>query len=520
LRSIGGITADGVTIKGSDRDYVAQHPLGQARDYTLNVVDALKRRPALRDGERLGCAWGYGVVLPSLTTADIGTPSLSGPTLEEALGTGLVLTADDLSAPGLLPRLRRLLPPWSAGTPRLTPAQVDEIRAVLYPEIRIGWAMSDQEIVEVMDRQQERLARSLGDGHRLLRGVAGSGKTITLTCRARHLRAVHPTWRILAVCFNTVLAEFLRRAIGIDDRITVSTFHAWCAGELRRAGIALPPKPARGRPWHDYWERVPRLLLDAYATGRAPTATYQAILVDEGQDFAADWYRALLIVLDPAANSLFIALDSSQNIYRRKTSWRELGVHVQGRSQVLRTNYRNTRQILDAAYGIIRQLDARAARSAGQGEEYVVPERCVRDGPRPEIHRYDSSDDARHFALQWIRARLARNVSPDDILVLGPGRLQIESLVQWLTDSGVPAVWVAAHVPSGAVRLSTIHSAKGLDAGHVLLVGGHELEQRGNEEGRRLLYIAMTRARNELCVSYQGESQLIAEIDTTISHGP
>jgi superfamily I DNA/RNA helicase len=72
-------------------------------------------------------------------------------------------------------------------------------------------------------------------------------------------------------------------------------------------------------------------------------------------------------------------------------------------------------------------------------------------------------------------------------------------------------------VPTGAVRLSTIHSAKGLDAGHVLLLGGHQLEQRGDEEGRRLLYIAMTRAKNELCVSYQGESQLIAEIEATMS---
>ena len=62
------------------------------------------------------------------------------------------------------------------------------------------------------------------------------------------------------------------------------------------------------------------------------------------------------------------------------------------------------------------------------------------------------------------------------------------------------------------VRLSTIHSAKGLDAAHVLLFGGHDLDGRGDQEGRRLLYIAMTRAREELCVSYCGDSPLMEEL--------
>lgn len=54
---------------------------------------------------------------------------------------------------------------------------MDEIRAALYPEIRVGWAHDDAQLLEVMDQEQECLAKSLGDGHRLVRGVAGSGKT-------------------------------------------------------------------------------------------------------------------------------------------------------------------------------------------------------------------------------------------------------------------------------------------------------------------------------------------------------
>jgi superfamily I DNA and RNA helicase len=204
---------------------------------------------------------------------------------------------------------------------------VDEIRGVLYPEIRIGWGVPDDQILGVMDRQQDRRARSLGEGHQLLRGVAGSGKSVVLVCRARYLRERHPEWRILVLCFNKALSTSLRQAIQPDANLDVLTFHSWALGLLTQSGVDVPKPPGRGKRWDQYWTReVAELLLRAFAEGRVPQGAYQAILVDEGQDFAEDWYRAVLRALDPATNSLFIALDSSQNIYKRKVSWREVGI--------------------------------------------------------------------------------------------------------------------------------------------------------------------------------------------------
>ncbi len=517
LKSIVGARPDGVVIKTNDGEHVLRSPVPQARDYTFRIVDLLKRRPKLRAGERLCCAWGFGAVLPMLTTDDIHAPSPSGTTLEETLGPDLVLTGDDLTAERLLPRLRQLLPSGGARAPRLDPDQVDEIRAALYPEIRVGWVHDDAQLIAVMDKEQERLAKSLRDGHRLVRGVAGSGKTIVLMCRARHLRELHPDWRILVLCFNRVLADHLSRTIGTDERLQVLTFHAWCARELRQAKVPLPPPPGRGQAWHEYWERVPGLLLDAYASGQASSGTYQAILVDEGQDFANDWYRVILKALDPGTNSLFIALDSSQNIYQRKITWRELGVDVAGHSRVLRTNYRNTRPILDAAYRIISELDSSARMARQHADDYVTPDRALRDGPAPEVHRHPSPAAACEFAQEWIKTRLGRGVAPDDILVLGLARPEMKSLTGWLKDEGVPASFLLTAKSHGTVRLSTIHSAKGLDAAHVLLFGGHDLDGRGDEEARRLLYIAMTRAREELCVSFYGDSALMDELKKAIS---
>jgi len=382
LKSIVGVRPDSVVLTNGSDEHVVRSPVPQAREYTFKILGLLKNRKKLWEGDRLCCGWGFGAVLPLLGADDVRTPSLIGPSLEEALGPGLILTGDDLAADRLLPRLRRLLPPWAARTPRLTDAQVDEIRAALYPEIRVGWARDDAEILEVMDRERESLAKSMGSGHRLVRGVAGSGKTIVLMCRARYLRELHPDWRILVLCFNRVLAEHLARTMRAGDQLEVLTFHAWCARELRRAKIRMPPTPERSQAWHEYWEQVPALLLDAYAAGKARAGTYQAILVDEGQDFANDWYRAILKGLDPATNSLLVALDSSQNIYRRKASWRELGLQVIGHSSVLRVNYRNTRPVLDAAYRLIGELDSR---SGSQSDDHVTPDRALRDGPGPKF---------------------------------------------------------------------------------------------------------------------------------------
>jgi hypothetical protein len=331
LNRIAEITADGVQLRRPEGPLTVGNPVRQVRDYVLRTVDVLKRRPRLRAGNQLCCGWGYGVVLPYVTREEAQRPSLFGPSLEEALGPELVLTAEDLmNSNALLNRLRGLIPVQGSTHGLLDADQVDEIRSVLHPEVRIGWGATNEEIVQVMDREQERLARTLGEGHQLLRGVAGSGKTIVLVCRVRHLRAEHPDWRVLVVCFNRVLADALRAAIA-DSQVEVSTFHAWCTRQLKAADVEVPAPPGRGKQWDHYWvETLPQLLSEAFDTARVPAGGYQAILIDEGQDFADEWYRLLLRALDSETNRLFIAFDSSQNIYRRRVSWRTLGVQIVG----------------------------------------------------------------------------------------------------------------------------------------------------------------------------------------------
>jgi hypothetical protein len=513
LKSILEVTADRVRLRQGEGELEVWNPVRQVRNYLLRTVDALKGRPLLRADNQLCFGWGSGVVLPYLTPEEIRQPSLFGPGLEETLGLGLVLTGADLARGSLLPRLRGLIPARGTARGSLDPQQIDEIRGVLHPEIRIGWGATSEDIVRAMDLEQERLARSMGDGHRLLRGVAGSGKTIVLLCRVRYLLAQHPDWRILVVCYNRVLAGFLHRAIG-DKRVEVSTFDAWARQRLKAAGVEVPEPPGRGQEWDDFWvETVPQVLSQAFDDGRVPTATYQAVLVDEGQDFADSWYRLLLRALDPAANRLFIALDSSQNIYRRRISWRSLGIQIAGRTRVLKRNYRNTRPILSAAYAMVHELDVTEADPGDLISSLVVPDQALRDGPAPELAQLDSAAAVRQHAREWIGVRLARGIPPGEILVLGHNRLGMGKVAGWLDGQKVPASFLPEQRVDGTVGVSTIHSSKGLDAGHVLILNAHELDDlKTREEARRLLYIGMTRARDELCISFARPSWIMDEL--------
>lgn len=503
LKSIAAVTAEAVVLRDGSDEKTVKHPVRQVREYCLRIVDALKRQSLLYDRQNLRCRWGYGVAFPYISRKDLARPSLSGPSLADVLGDTTILSGEDLERDRLLPALRRLIPSCVPDLAPLNSIEIDEIRGVLHPEIRLGWGQPDTEIIRVMDREQERLARAMGVRHRMVRGVAGSGKTLILVARARHLSACHPDWRILVLCYNRVLSDWLRTRFGEGGRIEVMHYHGWARQQLQRANVPIPPPPSSPLESDRYWDRtMPELLLEAMTSGSQRFDRYQAVLVDEGQDFADPWYCTVLRALDPTTNSLFIALDSSQNIYQRKVSWRDVGIQIVGRTRILRVNYRNTKPILGSAFALIQELDAKSI-SVREAEEehHVVPEQALRDGPKPEIHSLVSAGDQRTHLVQWVRARLREGLPPNEILIMTLSRKNASSALGWLMKAGVAARLLGRPSGENGVRLSTIHSAKGLDAEAVYVLGVQDLDRLESKEARRLLYIAMTRARTTLCLS-------------------
>ena len=235
---------------------VVINPVAQARHCAIQVVNALSRDPQLVQGPgpyegKLAFPWGYGVVLANITRKQFETSGL-----DQAIEPHLVICQDEMTEhveeEAFQQRLWEMFPHAFRGA--LSMPQIDRVRWIMFPEMRVqtqGSLFNDQDneadlpdVMKVMDLQQEQLARSLGDGHRVIHGVAGSGKTMILGYRAEYLAKAQPSPKpILVLCFNEPLAVKLDatfKAKGLADRVHAIHFHRWCHRQLTAYGQTLP----------------------------------------------------------------------------------------------------------------------------------------------------------------------------------------------------------------------------------------------------------------------------------------
>ena len=287
--------------------------------------------------------------------------------------------------------------------------QLDRVRWLMFPQVRVndrsmqqGALFDDKDpdadlpsIMRVMDIQQEQLARSLGDGHRVIHGVAGSGKTMILGYRAEYLAqaSTASSKPILILCFNEPLGVKLHsvmQAKGLSDKVHVRHFHKWCRDQLVAFGQTLPAQHlAVGEKMHEMVLRV----IYGVDHKHIPSGQYQAILIDEGHDFAPEWLKLVTQMVDPSTNSLLLLYDDAQSIYERSRSkqfsFKSVGVQAQGRTTILKINYRNTKQILQIANLIAADLLTPDDKD-DDGIPLVKPISCGREGQAPTIIRLPS----------------------------------------------------------------------------------------------------------------------------------
>jgi hypothetical protein len=504
-------------------------PIEQARQYAHTVVDALRRDPQLvqADGKhqgQLSFPWSYGVVLPNLTRKQF----IDGE-LHRVIEPNRVVCRDEMTesvdAEDLQSRLWGMFPYMMGGVMSLP--QLDRVRWIMFPEIRVqtqGALFDDNDaeaelpdIMRVMDIQQEQLARSLGDGHRVIHGVAGSGKTMILGYRAEYLAKAHtPTSKpILILCFNEPLGVTLDSAMhakGLADKVHARHFHKWCRDQLVAYGQTLPASnlPVEAK-MADMVERVIR----AVDRKQIPSGQYQAILIDEGHDFASEWLRLVTQMVDPTTNSLLLLYDDAQSIYERartkQFSFKSVGVQEQGRTTILKINYRNTKQILQTASLIAADL-LTADDQDDDGIPLVKPISCGRDGQAPLIIRLPCLRDEAYKIAELLSAAHLEGHAWGDMAVLCADWKTMDLCASALAQRKLPhrvRKRSGDYQPGAdAIQVMTMKVSKGLEFPVVALPGVGRMPAPGEDEkeAARVFYVAATRATQRLVVTVSENS--------------
>ena len=521
-----------LTSRGIVREW---SPLEQARSYTLDVMRTLER-----DGELLFPAdhrlkgksilpFGFGVVFTNITRKQFDQTDL-----KEVFAENLCVFKDEMTegtdAEAFRSRLWRMVP-RRLGEPLSMP-QFDRLRALLFPEIRIRQIAlpledtmtpdpSDRTLA-VMDMHQEQIARSLGEGHRIIRGVAGSGKTLILAFRAEYL-ARAATKPVLILCFANGIAGRLEDAMqnrGVEDRVQVLTFHSWCYRMLRTYGIPTPSE----RDYPDYEERLAASVSEvvkAVDQGHIPTAQYDAVLIDEAHDFEPQWLALATKMVNPNTKALMVVYDDIQAIYkgRERPVWSQLGIEAKGRTTVLKINYRNTAQILAFARRFAADVIGAPGTTADDEHAVLLPEDAGRQGVAPDVRRCVSIDAEAHCIAEWLMGRKKAGYEWPQMACLYPEHWIGERVAQVLSKHEVP-IDVAKNnrnkvsTKRMAVRLLSMHTAKGLEFPCVAVAGLGFLGRHGEpvEEGVRLTYVAVTRATHEVLLTYSSELALVQRL--------
>lgn len=265
----------------------------------------------------------------------------------------------------------------------------------------------------------------------------------------------------------------------------------------------------RARGWVT-WGRIRQRALELTRSGQYPDR-WDYVIVDEAQDLRPT-ALAVLVELCRKPAGLFLTADASQSIYNRGFRFSDVhpSLKLQGRTRILKRNYRSTGSIMNLAAALLR--------GSGAGDDEVLTQESIHDGPRPDLARLPAwKDQVQRIAVafrSWAR-ELRLPLAGCGVLV--PNRKLGLDAARDLSQIGLVAKFFDGKeidLEAPAVKVMTIHSAKGLEFPIVALPSVDEgVLPRPLEDGkakdleahlaleRRLLFVGITRAMRRLVIT-------------------
>ena len=457
--------------------HAIKDPGKQARNAIYALARYWEDAPSF-GGRGFQCAYCWAVVFP-----DMECPGDLGPDLPRDV---IMDRADVLNAHSGADRLFRQLPS------RRTPPSARGVRALVATlmerrppasSLAIQFMEENEQLLRLTE-EQKILLDSLALHHRAaIQGAAGTGKTVLAMEKARRLAVAGQ--RVLLLCFNGPLARDLRQTA---DGFDVDAFHGFFYRLAHRAGLEKRERnfASAEERRHFYDSVAPLKLLEALE--KLPDERYDAIVVDEAQDFRPDWWDCLDEALrEGRQGTLYAFYDPNQDIYGGGPPE---ALDVLPHRLVL--NCRNTSCIAEYAAGLV-------------GAESFVRPNTPRGEPVLEISCRTDAEVVQAVSDQLERL-VRRQVDPDAVAIVSTRTLRNSPFADDQRAGRFRLIGLDGR--NGRVRgpakprqvvYETLHRFKGLESDVVILLD--------LSSGRHITpshrYVAASRARNLLIVIRQ-----------------
>jgi superfamily I DNA/RNA helicase len=242
---------------------------------------------------------------------------------------------------------------------------------------------------------------------------------------------------------------------------------------------------------------------------------FEYLIVDEAQDVSVAQLKFLSVIGKDRGNGLFFAGDLGQRIFQQPFSWKTLGVDVRGRATTLRINYRTSHQIRMKADRLLGPEMADVDGNVEQRKATI----SVFNGPPPTVQTFDSVEAESKGVSDWLKARTQEGLLPHEFAIFVRSASELNRARAAAEPAGIPFKVLDDRVETvhGKASIATMHLAKGLEFRAVAVMAcddeiiplqqrietvadDSDLEEVYNTE-RQLLYVACTRARDQLLVT-------------------
>ncbi len=408
--------------------------------------------------------------------------------------------------------------------------EFEPIRKALFPHLsisKINVKVSEEDI-PILDIYQENLLHGHWKGYRILRGTAGSGKTVVLIGKAIYEKLKDPDKKILIVSFANSLINDIKTSIEqiINLRklnISVNDFH------IKTVDSLITDLYIKYVNEFDDLDEQANILIQKIEENPnliEESDKYDVILCDESQDLKKEVFSIIKSISKEDTLTIF-GVDETQRIYDgRDWKWKDVGYDARGRVTVLKRSYRNPGNILKTAVSLLRK-DSVLIEELKELEAAIVEDEIFSMRDDGEEVEFYIADNEFQKIKEIVEQLINNGIKPEEIFILNPISNLLQHYVNALKDI-LPENKIhffssysekdKKYIPEDKLVVMPYKSAKGLERPVVIVTGAHLLpydsskKAKAKRRDRKTLYVALTRAQRKLIVTANKEERFAADL--------